>query len=59
MESTNVKCELYKKSLHFRTKTLWNDLPRNFKINELTYLGFKTKIFDYIVSKRVNNDVSS
>jgi hypothetical protein len=53
MESVNVKCELYKKSLYFRTKTLWNDLPRNFKINDLTYLGFKTKIIDHIISKRL------
>jgi hypothetical protein len=38
--------------LYFRIKLLWNALARNFKINKLTYLGFETKIFNFIISIR-------
>jgi hypothetical protein len=45
----------YERSLEFRSRKLWNDLPREWVLNDKLYPGFCVNIKEWIISQR-NND---
>jgi hypothetical protein len=44
----------YERSLEYRGRKLWNDLPKDWVLNDMSYPGFCVKINKWIVSKRNN-----
>jgi hypothetical protein len=44
----------YKKSLEYRGTKLWNDLPKVWVLNDMSYPGFCMKIKEWMVKKRNN-----
>jgi hypothetical protein len=44
----------YEKSLEHRGRKLWNDLPKDWVLNDMSYAGFCLKIKEWIVKKRNN-----
>jgi hypothetical protein len=45
----------YERCLEFRGRKLWNELPKEYVLNDMSYPGFCVKVKEWIISKR-NND---
>jgi hypothetical protein len=52
MNVNRVKSETYKNSVHFRTTTLWNTLPKNWVLSEMSYGVFCSLTKDFILKKK-------
>jgi hypothetical protein len=44
----------YKRSLEYGGRKLWNDLPKDWVLNDMSYPGFCVKIKEWIIKKRNN-----
>jgi hypothetical protein len=47
----------YERCLKFRSRKLWNELPKEWVLNDMSYPGFCVKVKEWIISQR-NNDYS-
>jgi hypothetical protein len=45
----------YERSLEFRGRKLWNNLPKEWILNDMSYPGFCVKVKDWIISRRKND----
>jgi hypothetical protein len=45
----------YERSLEFRGRKLWNDLPKDWVLNNMSYPGFCVKIKEWIIKNAIMN----
>jgi hypothetical protein len=54
---TRHNTAFYERSLEFRSRKLWNALPKEWVLNDMSYPGFCVKVKNWIISHRYNDFV--